>query len=178
MASLPPFPKRYTAEMVCSNGDRKMLYVADLNMRMEGFPKIGAPTILISRGDKRVIWWLSPSTTTYSQTRMPDGMERAFNPDTLYDWTEDGMETIGGRRCRRFVGRYTEARGPIGDAHEVCFVDATTGMRRRSYSYDVNGKLVATIDYLNAKVGPPALQVFEMPEGYKRSYNRRKRVVC
>ena len=177
MASLPPFPKRYTAEMVCSNGDRKMLYVDGFNMRMEEFPKTGAPTILISRMDKRVIWSLSTSTKTYSQTRLPDAMERAFNPDTLYDWTEDGMETIGGRRCRRFVGRYREARGPVGDAHEVCIVDARTGMRRRRDSHDVNGKLVATIDYLNAKVGPPPRQVFEMPEGYKRGYHRRKRVV-
>lgn len=163
--------------MVCSNGDRKVLYVDGLNMRMEEFPKAGAPTILISSADKRVIWLLSPSTKTYSQTRMRDGMERAFNPDTLYDWTENGTETIGGCRCRRFVGRYRSAQGPIGDAHEVCFIDAKTGMRRRRDSYDVNGKLVATIDYLNAKVGRPPRQVFEMPDGYKRAYHRRKRVV-
>jgi outer membrane lipoprotein-sorting protein len=177
MHTLPPFPKRYTAEMVCSNGDRRMLYVDGLNMRMEEYPKTGDATILISRPDKHVIWSLSPNTKTYSQAKMPDGMERAFNPDTLYDWAEYGMETIDGRRCRRFVGRYKEARGPIGDAHEVCFVDAKTGMRRRMDSYDMKGKLVATIDYLNAKVGAPSWQVFEMPEGYKRGYHRRKRVV-
>lgn len=50
-------------------------------------------------------------------------------------------------------------------------------MRRRMDSYDVKGELVATIDYLNAKVGPPPRQVFEMPLGYKRGYHRRKRVI-
>lgn len=163
--------------MVCSNGDRKMLYVDGLKMRMEDHPKAGDETILISRPDRHVIWSLSPHTKTYSQAKMPDGMDCAFNPDTLYDWTEDGTETIDGRRCRRFIGRYLDARGPIGEAQEVCFVEAKTGMRRRVDSYDMKGKLVATIDYLNASVGASPRQVFEMPEGYKRGYHRRKRVV-
>jgi hypothetical protein len=114
---------------------------------------------------------------TYSQAKMPDGMDRPFNPDTLYDWSEDGTEVIDGRRCRRFVGRYREARCPIGGAHEVCFVDAKTGMRRRADSYDEKGEFVARLEYLNAKVGPPPRHVFEMPEGYKRGYHKRKRVV-
>jgi hypothetical protein len=177
MPALPPFPKSYTAEMVRSDGDRTMLYVDGWTRRLEMYPKVGQSSIIISRQDKRVIWSLSPDTKTYSQAKMPDGMERAFDPDTLYDWSEDGTEKIDGRRCRRFIGRYREARGPIGDAHEVCFVEAKAGMRRRVDSYDMKGKLVATIDYLNAKVGPPPRQVFEMPDGYKRGYHRRKRVV-
>jgi uncharacterized protein (DUF2141 family) len=43
-------------------------------------------------------------------------------------------------------------------------------------SYDVKGKLALTIDYLKAKVGSPPAAVFEIPEGYKRSYHRRKHV--
>ncbi len=38
MPSLLPFPKSYTAEMVCSNGDRTILYVDGLNKRREEFP--------------------------------------------------------------------------------------------------------------------------------------------
>lgn len=140
------------------------------------YPKNGHPSIVISRPDKGVIWSLTPSTKTYSQSQLPRGLEHAFDPDTLYDWTEEGTAMIDGRRCRRFVGRYREARGPIGDAHEVCFVDAKTGMRRRVDSYGVKGKLAATIDYLNAVIGPPPREMFEMPEGYKRGYHRRKRV--
>jgi hypothetical protein len=154
-----------------------MLYVDGWTRRLEFYPKSGPHSVVISRADKRVIWSLSPDSKTFSQAKMPDGMERAFDPDTLYDWSEDGVEIIDGRRCWRFVGRYREARGPIGDAHEVCFVDAKSGMRRRTDSYDTKGKLVATIDYLNVKIGPPPRQVFEMPEGYKRGYHRRKHVV-
>ena len=153
-----------------------MLYIDGWMRRVEFYPKTGYPTIVISRPDKRVIWSLSPDTKTYSQAKMPDGIERAFDPDTLYDWSEDGTQMIGRRRYKRFVGRYREPRGSIGDAREVCLVDAKTGMRRRVDSYDVKGKLVMTIEYLSAKVGPPPRQVFKMPEGYKRAYHRRKRV--
>jgi outer membrane lipoprotein-sorting protein len=176
MPILPPFPKSYTVEMVRSDGDRTMLYVDGWTRRLEMYPKTGQSTIVISRPDKRVIWSLCPETKTYSQAKLPAGLERAFDPDTLYDWSEDGAEMIDGRRCRRFIGIYREARGPIGDAHEVCFVDAKTGMRRRVVSYDVKGKQALTIDYLNSKVGPPRRDTFEMPEGYKRGYHRRKRV--
>jgi outer membrane lipoprotein-sorting protein len=176
MPPLPPFPKSYSAEMVRSDGNRSVLYVDGWTRRLEFYPKSGQPSVVISRADKRVIWSLSPDTKTYSQTKMPAGMERAFDPDTLYDWSEDGIEMIDGRRCRRFVGRYREASGPIGDAHEVCLVDAETGMRRRVMTFDVKGKLALTIDYLNAKVGAPPRHFFEMPGGYKRGYHRRRRV--
>jgi hypothetical protein len=82
---------------------------------------------------------------------------------------------IDGRRCRRFIGIYREASGPLGDAHELYFIDAKTGMRRRVMTFDVKGKLVLTIDYLNAKIGPPPRDVFEIPQGYKRGYHRRRR---
>ena len=162
--------------MICSDGDRTMLYVDGWTRRLEMYPKTGQPTIVISRQDKRLIWSLSPDTMTYTQAKMPDGMERSFDPATLSDWSEDGIEMIDGRRCRRFVGRYRQASGPIGDAHEVCLIDIKTGMRRRMMSFDVNGKLAQTIDYLNAKVGPPPRDVFEMPEGYRRGYYRKRRV--
>jgi hypothetical protein len=175
MSTLPPLPARYSAEVVRSDGDRTILYVDGWMRRLEIYPKTGHPTIVISRPDKGVIWSFTPHAKTYSQAKLPRGLERAFDPDTLYDWTEDGTEMIDGRRCRRFVGRYREPSGPIGDAHEVCCVDSNTGMRRRVVSFDVNGDLALTIDYLNAKVGRPSLAVFEMPEGYKRGYHRRKR---
>lgn len=168
MPTLPPLPKSYSAEMARSDGDRSLLFVDGWTRRLEFYPKSGQPSIVISRADKRVIWSLSLETKTYSETKMPAGMERAFNPDTLYDWCEDGVEMIDGRMCRRFVGRHREASGPIGDAHEVCFVDADTGMRRRVLTFDVKGTLALTIDYLNAKVGAPSPDLFEMPEGYKR----------
>jgi hypothetical protein len=140
------------------------------------YPKNGQTSIIISRPDKRVIWSLSPDTMTYSQAKMPEGMERAFDPDTLYDWSEDGVEMIDGRKCRKFVGRYQQASGPIGDAYEICLIDAKTGMRRRVMTFDMKGKLALTIDCLNTKVGPPPRDIFEMPEGYKRGYHRRRRV--
>jgi hypothetical protein len=165
----------FIAEMIRSDGDRTMLYVDGWMRRLERCPKSGRPSIFIWRPDKRVIWALAPDVKTYSQTKMPDDMERAFDPDAVCDWSENGTETIDGRKCRRFVGRYRKVSGPVGDAHEVCFVDVETGMRRRVATYDARGELALTVDYLNAKVGPPSRDVFEMPAGYKRGYNRRKR---
>ena len=173
MPTLPPLPKSYTAEVVRSDGDRMILYVDGWMRRVELYPKSGGPSIVISRPDKHVTWSLSPETKTYSQAKMPDGMERAFDADTLYDWCEKGMEMIDGRRCRRFVGRYHEAVGPVGKAHEVCFVDAKTCMPRRVVTHDAKGEIALTIDCVNAKVGIPPRRVFELPEGYKRSYRRK-----
>ncbi len=103
--------------------------------------------------------------------------ERAFNPDTLSEWSEEGTEIIDGRKCRRFVGRYLDEHSqPIGDAHEVRFIDAKTGLPRRELDFDMRGKLVTTTEYLNAKIGPPPRHVFEIPKGYKRGYHRTKRV--
>jgi hypothetical protein len=168
-------PTRYSAEIVRSDGGRTILYVDGWTRKLEMYPKTGRPSIVISRPDKGVIWSLTPDTKTYSQTKLPPELEHAFNPDTLCDWTEDGAEMIDGRKFRRFIGRYREASGPIGEAHEVCFVDAKNGMRRRMVTFNVNGERVLTIDCLNAKVGPPPREVFEMPEGYKRGYHRRTR---
>jgi hypothetical protein len=76
MTTLPPFPKSYTAEMVGSDGDRTMLYVDGWMRRLEMYPKSGKLSIVISPSDKRVFWSLSPDTRTYSQAKMPNGMER------------------------------------------------------------------------------------------------------
>src|SRR5262245_52783817 len=174
MPSIPPLPKQFSAEMICSDGDRTMIYVDNWTRRLDMYPKTSHPRIVINHPDKEVIWSLTPHTKTYSQSKLPRGLERAFDPDTLYDWREEGTEIIDGRIHRRFVGRYRQTRTPIGDAREVCFVDARTGMRRRVDSYDKRGKLVLTIDYRNAKVGRPPRKVFDMPAGYKRGYRRRK----
>jgi hypothetical protein len=163
-------------EVVRSDGDRILLYVNGWMRRLDMYPKAGDPTIVISRPDKRVIWSLTPRNKTYSQAKLPSALDRVFNPDKLYNWNEDGIKTIDGRRHRRFVGRYSETRIPLGKAREECFIDATTGMRRRVDSYDEKGKLVSRIDYLNAKVGRPPRPVFNMPAGYKRGYHRRKRI--
>jgi hypothetical protein len=144
-------------------------------LRVERHLATGQVSIFISRPDKSVIWQLTPESKTYSQTKIPDNFERILDPYTLCDWTEDGAEIIDGRRCRRFVGRYLDALGPVGSAHEVCFVDSETGVRRRAVTYDKNGKLALTVDCLNAVVGPPPQTVFEMPEEYKRGYHKRKR---
>jgi hypothetical protein len=122
-----------------------------------------------------VIWSLTPESKTYSQTKFPDNYGRFLDPRTRCDWTEEGIEIIEGRRCRRFVGHYLDALGPVGSAHEICFIDAETGVHSRVVTYDKEGKLALTVDCLNAVVGPPPRSVFEMPEGYKRAYHKRKR---
>jgi hypothetical protein len=166
-------PKRYSAKLVGSDGDHTMLYVNGWMRRLEFYPRIGRPNIVISRPDKGVIWSLDPQTKTYSQAKLPLHLEGAFDPDTLYDWTEDGTEIIDGRKCRRFVGRYRGPKGPTEEV-EICYVDARAGMRRRVSAYDEKGKLVPVMDYLNAKVGAPPRNIFDMPEGFKRAYDRRK----
>jgi hypothetical protein len=174
MSTLPAFPKSYTVEVVRSDGDRTTLYVDGWMRRLDIHPKTGEPTIVISRPDKGLIWSLAPQNRTYSRAKLPAGWNRVFDPDKLHDWNEDGTEMIDGRRHRRFVGRYSGTQSPIGKAREVCFIDATTGMRRRVDSYNKKGMLALRMDYLNAKVGRPPRTVFDMPAGYKRGYQRRR----
>jgi hypothetical protein len=175
MPTIPPPPTQLTAELVRSDGERTKVYMDGWMRRVELYFKTGQVSIVISRPDKGVIWSLTPQTKTFSQAKLPEHLERTFDPYTLWDWTEDGAEMIDGRRCRRFVGRYLAEMGSVGSAHEICFVDAETGVHRRVITYDKNGMMALTIDCLNAVVGPPPRAVFEMPEGYKRGYHRRKR---
>jgi hypothetical protein len=170
MSALPPLPGQFSAEVVRSDGDRTMVYVNGRIRRLEmSDPKTGVICIIIGRPDKGVLWSLTPHTKTYSQTKLPK-RGPGFDPFDIYDWKEDGSAVIDGRKCRRFIGRLRDA-SVSEDAHEACFVDANTGMRRRMVGY-VKGKATLTIDYLSAVVGPPPSKLFEMPKGHKRVYHR------
>jgi hypothetical protein len=176
MPAIPPPPTQLIADLVRSDdGNRSRIYMDGWMRRIEVRDHNGQASIIITRPDKGLIWMLSPDTKTYQQSKLPKNFERAFDPYTVCDWTEDGIEIIDGRRCRRFVGRYLSTIGPVGLAHEFVFIDAKTGVHRRTVTYDKNGKLGITCDCLNATVGPPPPSVFEMPKGYKRGYHRRKR---
>jgi hypothetical protein len=130
--------------------------------------------VVISRPDRGVMWQLDTEARTYRQAKLPEHLEDAFNPDMLDDWTKEGTEKIDGRRYLRFVARSVHP----DRAHairEVCFVDPKTHIRRRITTFDKSGKGVVTIDWLNVVVGPPPREVFNIPEGYKRAYHRRRR---
>jgi hypothetical protein len=124
--------------------------------------------IVISRPDKGYMRCFDPLNKTYRQIKLPGKLDRVFNPDALYEWTEDGFKTIDKRKCRRFIGRLRSAMDSA--AYVACFVDVRTGMHRRRVGYDEKGDPGVAIDYLKAKVGPPPREVFEMPKGYKRGY--------
>ncbi len=172
---LPPLPPQFSAEIVRSDGDRTKVYLDGSMRRIEMYFQAGQSNIIITRPDKGLMWSLEPEAKTYSQSRLPKGLDRLLDPDTLCEWTLDGTAVIDGHQCRRFVGRYRGQTGPIGEAYELCFVDVKTQMRRRMVTFDLKGKRALTIDYLNSVVGPPPRAVFELPEGYKRGYHRRKK---
>jgi outer membrane lipoprotein-sorting protein len=167
MSMLPPFPKSFTAEAVRSDQEgRLMIYVDGEKKRFVTYSKSGQTEIHISRPvnkHKIIIWKLDPKTKTYSQTKTSADVH-VINPDTLYDWREDGVEMIGGRRCQKFIGKDPETCAPFLDANEICFVDAKTGMRRRMVTYNLEGTLVLTVDYLNAKIGSLPKSLFETKE--------------
>jgi len=178
MPTVPPLPKDYSAEMICPDGDRTVLYVRGVMERFEMYPKTRPPRIAIRRPDKGVEWSLLPHTNTYSETVLPSASEFRDIAATLgrmleQEWKDDGTEMIAGRRCWKFVGWNREAIFSR-DSHIVCYVDAQTGTRRRECHYDVSGELVATIDYL---AGSPPRRLFELPEGCKRVYHSRKGVI-
>lgn len=165
MATLPPFPESYSVEIVRSDGARSVVYVDGETRRVEKYPKKGNPMILVSRADEGVIWSLSADGKTCTRVPKPAGGKGVVDPDALLDWTEDGEESIEGRRCRRFVGRSLETSRSSGGAHEVCYVDAETGIPRRKVTFDAKGEVGVTIDYVNVRMGPPPRVVFELPEG-------------
>lgn len=160
--------------MVRSDGrERTMLYVGKGVERMDTILPNGDVTeIMISWSDKGYMRWLDPLNKTYKQVKLPKNLNRRFNPDALYDWIEDGFETVDNRKCRRFVGRLKRLKGVANKSYELCLIDAKTGMQRRRVGYGENGKAGVAMDYLNSKIGPPPRKLFEMPEGYKRGYWR------
>jgi hypothetical protein len=172
MSNLPPLLKQFSAELTRSDErQRTRVYVNGETERIETIlPSGEISEIIISRSDKGYMRCFDPLNKTYRQVKLPKNLDRAFNPDTLWDWTEDGFETIDKRKCRRFIGRAQASKGAASKAYELCFIDAKTGMRRRMAGYIDKGKPGVVIDYLNAKVGPPPHGIFEFPEGYKRAY--------
>jgi hypothetical protein len=99
MPMLPPFPKSYKVETVRSDGrGRTMIYVDGDKKRFEDFTKAGQTEIVIFRRDLNVRWELYPDAKTYFQSKF-DPRKSVVNPDTFYDWNEDGFEIINGRRC-------------------------------------------------------------------------------
>ena len=168
MPTVPPLPRQYSAQMVCPNGDRMVLHVHGVMERLEMYPRTRPAIIRIRRLDRGVEWSFSSQTNVYSEKVLPAASESSPPPviESILDrdWKDDGTEMIDDRSCSRLVGRYRAAL--LGrDSYTVCYVDAQTGMRRRENSYDVNGELVATTDYLP---GPPPASLFELPEGSKR----------
>jgi hypothetical protein len=171
MPALPPLPRAYSVESVRSDdGERTRLYVDGWMERIE-MPD--EHTIIITRPDLGVIWTLDTQARTYRQSKLPARLDEAFNPDMLDEWTQDGTEKIDGRSYLRFVGR---SKNPDfgGAISEVCFLDPKTHIRRRIVTFNKSGKCVLTIDSVNAVVGPPAHELFDMPEGYKKAYRSRR----
>jgi len=165
-------PQQYSGEAIRSDeGVPSKSYVDGWIRRIE-IPQKNR--IVISRPDKGLIWMLDTQAQTYSQSKLPKGIDHAFNPDTLYEWTQEGSKNIDGHRYLRFVGRPKDPEA--GDAHELCFIDPKTHVRRRVIAFNKKGEQVLTIDALNVVVGPPPRHIFDMPEGYKRAYHRRKRL--
>jgi outer membrane lipoprotein-sorting protein len=170
-------PKQFSEEAIRSDGGRTIAYLDGWKQRLEEWNATGPFRIVICRPDKGVIWSLDPGTKTYTRTKFPKNFGRLLKAATLLegiDWIIDGAEIVDGRRCRRFLGRYRNSDGPAGKAHQICLVDAKTGMRRRMVTFDKNGKKALTVDCVNAVVGPPPRKLFDMPEGYKRAYHRRR----
>lgn len=178
MSAPPQCPKHYSAKVVRSDGEPIQLVYADGRKgRQETHFGDGRTKILISRPDKGAIWALTPETKTYSQVKFTEDMVKkaARFIQSLYDWKADGAETIDGRRCLRFVGRYSPETGTSGAAHEVHYIDAKTHMPRRFMTFNLKGKKALTVDYLNVVLGPLPPELFEIPPGYKRGYCKRNR---
>ena len=169
---LPPFPKSYKCEMVRSDDRiRTVAYIDGDKKRFDETNKMGQPEIVIYRRELGVMWKLYPHTKTYFQSKL-DLRRRVVNPDTFYDWKEEGFKIINKRKCRRFVGREPESCWPYDDAREIYFIDAETGMRRRAITYNLVGTLCLTVDWLNAEVGPQPKAIFEVPKNFRRVYRR------
>jgi len=169
MSTFPPPPKRYSAEIIRSDGERSLVFEDGVRGRVED-----GKNILIRRLDKGVAWNLTPETKTYSQVKLTKEMvKRAISLETLCDWRADGTEVIDGRNCLRFIGHYHSADGASDAAHEIYYVDAKTHMPRRNITFDLNGKKALTVDTLNVVLGPQPREIFEIPAGYKRGYRRK-----
>jgi hypothetical protein len=169
MLMLPPLPRQFSAEIVRSDeGGRLRLFVDGPFQRSEDYTQSGQKCVAISRPNELggVIYTLDNQRMTYEQVQYSKADFAAeANTDALCDWKVDGTERIDGRECLRFIGHY---RWHSAQGYQVCYVDTQTQMRRRMVTFDEAGEKCLTVDYLDAVVGPPDPNLFELPKGYKK----------
>ena len=155
-------PKQYSAEIVRSDGDRCRVFSDGVRQRIELYGPSGIQSIVISRPDRGVAWSLTPGSTTFYETPFTQ-QDNVTDPSSLLDWHEEGTEHIEGVECVRYCGRYFI---PAGAAYELCFVERSNGVRRRSVTFDKSGALRLTVDWRSVNLEPPDPAVFEVPQGH------------
>jgi hypothetical protein len=176
MPSLPPLPKRYSAEIVRSDGDGSRIFTDGIRQRVEVYDASGIRSIVIARPDRGVAWSLKRGTTVFFETPFSLKVaQRVLDPTSLLDWEEEGTELIEGTECIRYRGRY---KSSAGAAYELCFVEPASGIRRRSVTFDMTGAQKLTVNWHSVNLESPDLEIFEIPQGYsvenlKRSLTRR-----
>jgi len=157
---LPALPAEYSASLVRSDGDRSRIALRSDRRRVETEFKNGQRHIVITRGDLGVGWiWqnFDPWLETPLDLR---AVAAVADPSLGLSWRAVGDIEIDGQVCRHFVGSQVESGGTVQD----CFV-LPNGIRRRTVTYCADGTVGLTIDTVDATVGPPPLDVFDLPAG-------------
>ena len=168
--ALPELPAEYSASLVRSDSDRTRIFLCSDRRRVETEFENGQCHIVIARGDLGVAWVWQNSDPWLETPLDWRAVSAVADPSLALSWRMVGVAEIEGQPCRQFVGTLDESGDHI---EQECFVLAN-GIRRRTVTYCTDGTIGIVIDCLDAMVGQPPLEVFELPAGAEVLRSRRR----
>jgi hypothetical protein len=168
LARMPRQPSSYSATIKRSDGKLSKVAIHGDQRRIELFVSGGSPnSIVVSDPTKRQLFSYDPGTRKCFVSRLPFGMlllrdfidrvSRFFG--TKY--FPEKAEMVNGFTCTCF------GLPRNGQIIERCWVDEDSGLTIRKQTYDLTGKPVLTINFIDIVIGPPPQEIFEQLHGYE-----------
>lgn len=137
------------------------MWITSDRKRIEHYLSDQLQSVIISDSDAREIRNYTPAARECLVTPMPPPGTGVWHPDDEAKLTPETSEIIDGRPCTRFCVDY--GRGVT----ELRWYDEGSGLCRRVQTFDLLGKPVLTIDWLDVQIGAPPISVFEPLPGYR-----------
>lgn len=156
---LPKLPQEYSLSMVRSDGDRSRVFLRADRSRVEFDSTNGHSVVVIARGDLGVAWQSQNAGPWVETSLDPRIFSADVDPSNFFVWKEAGAVELEGHQCTHYHGFLDNLDGTMV---EECFV-LPSGIRRRTVTYRTDGGVGIVINCLDVKLGPPPLELFELP---------------
>jgi hypothetical protein len=170
--ALPALAAEFSADVVRKAMGREMsgkILVKDKNVRMEGMRGPMGPGYTIVRGDRKLLWMVSPDQKTYMEISMESGVQAPTQqPQTdekmpgEVSRKELGRETLDGHPCIKYEIVYKLAE----QSHVIHqWVAQDLKLPLKTAAVDDSW----SVEYKNVKKGSVPDSAFEVPGDYQKS---------